>query len=108
MSLIWFYLVVKMKKHTSYICLHEQIESYSSLLTSVSLGGELGQIHLEETHDQVGNDHILLYLVQRQYVKYLKAYFKNYLKPIWQDMSRALKMFSLDAIISLLIIFLNK
>ena len=46
--------------------------------------------------DQVG---ILSHLVQRQYSKYLKAYVKNYLNPIWQDILKALKiLISLDTV----------
>lgn len=58
------------------------------------MGEELGVDTLGR--DQVG---ILLHLIQRQYSKYLKAYFKSYLNPIWQDILKPLKTFiSLDAV----------
>lgn len=59
-----------------------------------SCGGGVGVDTLGR--DQVG---ILLHLVQRQYSKYLKAYFKSYLNPIWQDILKPLKiLISLDAV----------
>lgn len=81
-----------MKKHISFICLHEETELHQPT-DITSLGGGDGVDTLGR--DQVG---ILLHLVQRQYSKYLKAYFKNYLNPIWQDILKALKiLISLEA-----------